>query len=222
MEKHSQKIAVVVTDRETNAQIKAVTPDLIELRADLFKSRDVDYIRRQIKLRRALRVPILLTVRNQKKEGARLEFSDAIKQGILEACLPHVDWVDIELSSKLLRSTVVLARSLKKRVIVSSHDFQRTPLHLDAIYKKSMSARADIVKIAAFAHSASDVWRMLDVTRSHAGRIITMSLGPVGKISRIIFPSAGSCFTYTYVGKPTAPGQIDAKTLRSHLKFYYS
>jgi 3-dehydroquinate dehydratase len=27
-------------------------------------------------------------------------------------------------------------------------------------------------------------------------------------------------YTYTFLNKPTAPGQVDIKTLVSHLKFY--
>ena len=48
-----------------------------------------------------------------------------------------------------------------------------------------------------------------------------MSLGPWGAISRLILPAAGSRYTYTFLNKPTASGQVDVATLKSHLKVYY-
>jgi 3-dehydroquinate dehydratase-1 len=93
---------------------------------------------------------------------------------------------------------------------------------LGPILKKSLAARADIVKIAAKANSFDDVMTMLAFTHHHRGdRLITMSLGPWGTLSRLVLPAAGSLYTYTFLNKPTASGQVDVKTLKSHLKVYY-
>ncbi len=216
------KIALVITDKESNAQLKPFKADLLELRVDLFKQITPAYVVGQIRARRALKTPLLLTIRNQKKEGAPREFADSLKWQIIESALPVIDLIDIELSSPLLKQTVALARSLKKRVIVSSHNFDHTPAHLDNIFKKAQSARADIVKIAAKANSFDDVLDMIAFTRRHRRhQLITMSLGAIGAISRVVLPAAGSLYTYTFLNKPTAPGQVDVKTLAAHLKFYY-
>ncbi len=216
------KIALVITDKESNAQLKPLKADLLELRVDLFKKMTPGYVAAQIKIRRALRTPLLLTIRNQKKEGAPKEFADSLKWQVMEAALPIVDMVDIELSSPLLKQVVALARQCKKKVIVSSHNFDHTPAHLDNLFKKAQSARADIVKIAAKANSVDDVLDMIAFTRRHRRQqLITMSLGPIGAISRLVLPAAGSLYSYTFLNKPTAPGQVDVKTLRAHLKFYY-
>ena len=215
------KIILVITDRETNAQIKSVRPDVLELRVDLFRKRDLNYIQAQILNRRKLKIPLLLTVRNQKKEGAAKDWSDVRKQEVLQVALPLVDMVDIELSSPLLKEVLSKARQLNKVTIVSIHDFNHTPLHLENIFKKALSTRGDIIKIATKANSLEDVFRMLDFTRRHhKNPLITLSIGPIGSISRLILPAAGSLFTYTFLHKPTAPGQIDVKTLKSHLKIY--
>ena len=104
---------LVITDQETNAQIKNLGVGLLELRADLFKKLDPAYIVDQIKHRKLLKIPLLLTLRNQKKEGAVKIFSDELKMQIITAALPLVDMVDIELSSPLLKQVVMLARKLK-------------------------------------------------------------------------------------------------------------
>jgi 3-dehydroquinate dehydratase-1 len=217
------RIALVITDQETNAQIKSLGVGLFELRADLFKKLDPAYIVDQIKHRKLLKTPLLLTVRNQKNEGAVKTLSDAKKWQIIESALPLVDMIDIELSSPLLKKVITTARKLKKKVIVSSHFLQDTPGDLENVFKKSLSSRADIVKIAAKANSLDDVMTMVAFTHRHNKHaLITMSLGSLGAISRLVLPAAGSLYTYTFLNKPTAAGQIDVVTLKSHLKVYYA
>ena len=134
----------------------------------------------------------------------------SIKWQIITAALPLVDMIDIELSSPLLKQVVAKARKLGKKVIVSSHHLQGMPRDLESIFKKSLSARADIVKIAAKANSFDDVMTMLAFTHRHRKHaLITMSLGPLGAISRLVLPAAGSRYTYTFLNKPTASGQVD-------------
>ncbi len=216
------RIALVITDQETNAQIENLGVGLLELRADLFRKSDPAYIVDQIKRRKLLKIPLLLTLRNQKDEGAAKIFSDEHKRQIIAAALPLVDMIDIELSSPLLKPVVAEAHRHKVKVIVSSHYLKAMPRDLESIFKKSLGARADIVKIAAMASSFDDVMTMLVFTHRHRKHpLITMSLGPLGSITRLILPAAGSQYTYTFLNKSTAPGQIDVATLKSHMKVYY-
>jgi len=215
------RIALVVTDKETNAQIKSLGVGLLELRADLFKKLDPAYVKAQIQHRKLLKIPLLLTVRNQKEEGAGKIFPDEIKWHIITTALPWIDMIDIELSSPLLKQVIILAHKLKVKVIVSSHYLREMPQDLESVLQKTLSTKADIVKIAAKARSFDDVMTMLSFTRRHCkGALITMSLGPWGAISRLVAPLAGSLYTYTFLHKPTASGQVDVKTLKAHLKFY--
>jgi 3-dehydroquinate dehydratase I len=222
MSKIDSWIALVITDQETNAQIKNLGVGLLELRADLFKKIDPAYTVAQIKHRKLLKIPLLLTLRNQKNEGAVKRFSDEKKRQIIASALPLVDMIDIELTSPLLKQTVAEARKQGVKVIISSHHLQGMPRDLELIFKKSVSAKADIVKIAAKARSSDDVMTMLAFTHRHRKHnLITMCLGPLGAISRLVLPAAGSRYTYTFLNKPTAAGQVDVGTLKSHLKAYY-
>ncbi len=216
------KIVLVITDQETNAQLAKLGVGLLEIRIDLFKSRAPDDIARQIAHRRKLGIPLLLTVRNQKKEGALKEFSDAAKWKILEQFISAVDWVDVELSSPLFAKVAALARKAGTKIVVSAHDFRQTPHRLDSVLKKALSTRADMVKIAAWARSSDDVLRMIEFTRRNRKRpLVTMSLGPWGGVSRLLLSLSGSRWVYTFLGTPKAPGQVDIHTLQSHLKLYY-
>lgn len=216
------RIILVVTDVETNARIKRAGADMLELRIDLFRRMDIAYLRSQIAKRRLLKMPLLLTVRNQKEEGSLRNWDHQKKKDVMLALLDAVDMVDIELSSPVLKEVLAEAKRLKKKVIVSKHDFEHTPSHLESIFKKALSTRADIIKLAMKANSFDDVFRMIEFTRKHRQHpLITMSIGALGTVSRLVLPAAGSLYAYTFLNKPTAPGQIDAKTLRAHLKFYY-
>ena len=215
-------IALVITDKETNAQIKSSGADVLELRVDLFSSLDLPYIVKQIQQRRLLKIPLLLTVRNQQKEGARKTFADNRKWAIFQESVPLVDMVDIELSSPLLKRVITLACQHHKKIIVSAHDFKRTPDNLESIVTKAKKAGADIVKIASHANTWDDVLAMLLFTHHHRQTpLITMSLGKIGAVSRVLFPAFGSCYTYTFLNKPTASGQIPVQKLKSLLKFCY-
>ena len=231
-------IVLVITDEESNAQIAKLGVDFLELRVDLFKTianssspncrdnwgkrLDVDYARRQFQNRRRLGIPLILTVRNQKKEGAVKLISDIKKWALMQDLMPLADWVDIERSSPLCDKVVVLARNLCKRVVVSSHYFHNLPNNMEQILNKSLTMRADMVKIAAAANSPDGLIRMVNFTHNNRKYpLVTMCLGRWGALSRLILPAAGSRWVYTFLNKPTAPGQMDVKTFKTHLKFFY-
>src|SRR5262245_60182691 len=130
-------IVLAVTDREKNAAIRNARPDMLELRVDLFAKSGVDHAVAQFKERRKLRMPLLLTVRNQTQEGAKKSSPDGKKWEMLQALVPLCDWVDIELSSKLCAKTIVLAHAHKKKVLVSTHDFKGMQANPTALMTKA-------------------------------------------------------------------------------------
>ena len=218
------KIALVITDRETNEAVKSSGVDALEVRADMFSCLDVDYIKDNVRRRRKTGIPLILTVRNAVAEGGKANISDEKKLEIFQACIALVDAVDIELSSPLLSRVIKLAKRSKRVAIVSSHNFQRTPPQgvLEGIWRKAVKKGADIVKIAAYANAQEDIRRLMLFTLEHRGdRVITMSLGNAGAISRLTFPLAGSLLIYSYIDQPSAPGQIPLKKLQQDLRRYY-
>lgn len=213
---------LVITDVESNAQLKKLGVDFLELRVDLFKKMDVAYCVAQIKKRQHLKVPIILTIRNQKKEGAFKEFADTKKMELMKALLPFANWVDIELTSPILRDVIALARGINKKVVLSTHNFINMPNNMEYIFKKSVSLRANVVKFAFSAASENDLIRMIDFTHRHRHLpIVTMCVGRLGALSRLILPAAGSRWVYSFVHQSTAQGQINIRTLQQHLDVYY-
>ena len=74
-------------------------------------------------------------------------------------------------------------------------------------------------------HSRKDVLTLLSATEEMDRRtthpLITMSMGPVGMISRLCGEVFGSAMTFGAVGKVSAPGQVNANDLAGVLKLIH-
>ncbi len=218
----SPKVAVSLKDGVPSRAIAAMHRagvDLIELRIDLFCSRTPRRVLSEIS--RYKKFPVLATVRSR-REGGRWRGSDAERIALYEALLPHVDAVDVELSSaKVLAAVAPAARKAKKTLIISFHDFARTPSlpALRRILGSAQRAGADIVKIAAHAMTFADMRALGAFTASHRqNNLITIAMGKEGALSRVLFPAMGSLVTFSCYGKPTAPGQFPYHSTLSMLK----
>ena len=84
--------------------------------------------------------------------------------------------------------------------------------------RRGKAAGADIVKIAARVSDSKQLGRLLTL---FAGRISVplslMGMGPLGKVSRLLFACAGSVLNYGYLGEPQVPGQWEAVILKKRL-----
>ena len=218
------KIAVAIKDKVTSEAIKPLCVDALELRVDRFADLNIEYILNNVRERKDIGPALILTVRNAESEGGKPDISDGKKMEIFQACTPLVDAIDIELSSPIISEVIDLAKKNKKLVIVSFHDFTGTPeaAVLEGVLQGAVKKGADIVKIAAQANSIDDVNRLMMFTLKHKDdNVITMSLGSIGSISRLTFPSVGSLLTYSYIGQPLAPGQVPLERLQQDLRRYY-
>ena len=219
---NTPKIAAVILDGEDKKAISAAKrdgADLLELRIDCFKKRDALYIQKTIKDIKTANLPVIATIRS-KAEGGKAAISDSDRLGLFETILPFVDAVDIELSSRqILKDIISQAHRFNKKVLVSYHNFKNTPEQkkLEAIIKNSKKAGSDIVKIATLARDKKDIIRLASLTVSHEN-IITIAMGRLGTLSRLLFPMLGSLLTYCSVTKASAPGQIPLKTTALLLK----
>ena len=206
-------IILVVTGQETKAQIRKQDVSFIEVRVDLFKRLDMEHVVGVFKEYRSLNIPLLLTVRSDKKEGAQKPLTEQKKWVLLNTLMPLTDWVDIELSSPLCRKTIDMAHQLKKKVVVSAHDFKAMPKDLEILYKKAKKVKADAVKFAFCAKSEEDILRLIDLTAGHRqDHIVTMCVGEWGPLSRLILPMFGSRWVYVFLNESTAPGQMNIQT----------
>ncbi len=143
------------------------------------------------------------------------EYDDTHRASVLIAAIEAgATYVDVEIESpKWLKDQVIAAaRDAGCQVIVSFHDFERTPSRekLLAIVKDCFDAGADIAKVVCQVHVPREASRLLALLDTEQ-KVIAFGMGEVGKITRIAGPLLGSPFTYASRAKglETAKGQLD-------------
>lgn len=203
---------------------KEVRYDVAELRIDFYQDIfNKDKLLTMLKkLRGVIEQPILLTYRS-KNEGGEIQLQDNEYQALVENVCEsgYIDLIDIELMSEnaLVYQLVGIAHQYQVKVVMSNHDFHKTPSDEEMIdrLEKMESFDADICKIAVMPQNKNDVVRLLNVTytmsRKLSKPLITMSMGTIGVISRICGETFGSSLTFASKGKASAPGQISVNDM---------
>jgi len=214
------RIALVLCTRKNGNFIKEAKSkgaDLLELRIDQFRNVNSEYILKSIEQIKGKGLPIIATIRSKREGGKYL--ADDRRLNLFEAIIPLIDAIDIELSSqRILNKVVKKAHQTKKTVIISYHNFKKTPGRgiLEKLIKEIKTEGGDIVKIACLAKNREDVLRLMEFTLKHRSKnLVTISMGKVGAISRVLFPFVGSLFTYGYLDTPSAPGQLPLYLLKN-------
>lgn len=181
--------------------------DLVELRLDLM---------REYSLRELLRdrpCPVIVTNRPVWEGGSFSGHEDSRIRILLEAAERGAEHVDCE-AAAVARLGAGCFRPSK--LIVSKHDFQKTPDLHDA-YRSICALQPDVVKVVGMAVSLSDPIHALDVLRRADRPAISLTMGRKGVISRILAGKYGAYLTFVSreagAGQ-TAPGQVSAAVLR--------
>jgi 3-dehydroquinate dehydratase I len=209
--------------------------DLLEWRADFYlaSSNENQWEPMLAKIRSKTKKPLIFTLRSEAEGGqSSLRRSDALAL-LRDVCEQgDVDFVDIELFEEdgsldeaKMEFLVDTAHSNNKKVILSNHDFDKTP-DTDAIFKRLAAMErlgADLPKVAYMPLNQGDVKTLLDAGRTfHAEYpykpFVAISMGEIGKQSRISSGAYGSAITFAAPPSPsgqtaTAPGQIKASEL---------
>lgn len=133
------------------------------------------------------------------------------------------DIVDVEswIGDEQVRVLSDAAHECGVAVIVSHHDFEKTPSveWMVSEMRRFQELGADIPKIAVMAHDASDTLRLLQATEEMhrlyaSGPLITMAMGRYGALSRLCGEVFGSAMTFCAVKEASAPGQVDIALAR--------
>ncbi|SMP19044.1 3-dehydroquinate dehydratase [Desulfurobacterium pacificum] len=201
--------------------------NLIEVRGDLVISKGVDLsgLNRVLDLIGDYGFYSVLTLRPE-WEGGKLNCSEEERLQLFEKLVKHpsVGAVDVELRASILSDVRELAKREGKVLIVSYHDFEKTPPaeEIGGIFRRAVEAGADIVKLAFYGNSLSDVSRVCCVMNSIDYPKVFMVMGAVGKMTRVVGFHFGSLMTYTFLGKSVAPGQIPLEELKNLLEKFYN
>jgi len=218
------RIVAAGGEPELEALARADGADVVEVRADLFDDPEPGAMVAALRRLRAAGRPIVFTVRAEAEGGKPLD--ERRRKALYDAALPHVDAIDTEIVSTALTVDLVpAARAANKLVILSAHALQATPPQdgLVSLVDRGFGLGADVVKLATHATSMDDLRTLLAVTLAARRRgIVTLAMGPLGPLSRLVLPAAGSLLTYGHVGRPTAPGQMTVGELGELIRRLYT
>lgn len=176
--------------------------------------------------------PLLCTFRSAQEGGEQAiprEAYLALNQIFVDSGC--ADMIDVELftGDAEVQRLVTYAHQRNVRVVMSNHDFAKTPAGEEIIQRlrRMQTLDADIVKIAVMPQSKRDLLTLLSATldmhEHYADRpVITMSMAKEGLISRLAGEVFGSAATFGAVKKVSAPGQISVQNLRTVLTLLHN
>ena len=208
--------------------------DVVEWRVDFYE--DVFNTEKLLDTLKDLRATIpntliLFTFRTKKEGGEKdisMEEYTALNKAVAQS--GNVDFIDVEIFSgdEIVEENIKNIHEAGVFVVGSNHDFFKTPEKDEIVsrLRKAQDMGADIPKIAVMPQSTEDVLTLLAATNEmhtkYADRpIITMSMGPLGVISRLSGEVFGSSMTFGAVGAVSAPGQIPVEELLICLKILH-
>ncbi len=206
------------------AEAKAVVakkPDVIEWRVDYFDAiGDVTAVLDTGKALRAIAgdAPIIFTRRSTKEGGEPIALDDEGVVRLYDAVGASglVDFLDFEMSNDAdhLRRVVTAAHASATRVILSYHNFAYTPGQEFLVQRFLEAERlgGDVAKVAVMPRDRGDVLTLLAATSRAEAKaripLISMSMGPLGAVTRMIGGVFGSSLSFAVGEGSSAPGQM--------------
>lgn len=208
------------------AIVVAKKPDVIEWRIDFFQ--DIGDTAAVLETGRALRasvgdVPLIFTRRSIREGGEAIAIDD---EGVVHlydevAASQLVDFLDFEMGNdpEQLRRVLAGAHRHGIRVILSYHNFSYTP-GPEFLVQRFLEAErlgGDVAKVAVMPRDRADVLTLLAATSQAETKahipLISMSMGPLGAVTRMIGGVFGSSLSFAVGEGSSAPGQMPISDL---------
>jgi 3-dehydroquinate dehydratase-1 len=212
------------------AAVAAKQPDLVEWRVDFYEgiadARAVAELAGRIH-HAAQGIPILFTCRWSREGGEAIALSQAEVVGLHRAVCEsgHVDFLDFEMSNEAdqVRQVREVARAHAAQLILSFHDFQRTPA-IEALNQRFAQAEqlgADIAKVAVMPSDMGDVLSLLAATLQSSQKLriplVSMAMAGTGAVTRLCGGAFGSALSFAIGQSASAPGQMPIDDLAAGL-----
>jgi 3-dehydroquinate dehydratase-1 len=201
--------------------IAAKKPDLLEWRVDFFDeiADTAAVLDAGKRIRQAASgIPILFTRRNATEGGEPISLTEPQVVDLYRAICAsgQVDLVDFEMSNDAghVQQVREMSRAAGLPLILSFHDFRATPPlgELLARFDRAQQLGADVAKIAVMPTRMDDVLTLLSATlqasRALSIPVVSMSMGPLGAVTRLSGWAFGSAMTFAVGEGSSAPGQM--------------
>ncbi len=211
-------VAAASTAAEMIRQVRSALRETqtVELRLDWLRS-DIERARflRWLEKSKPRGATFLATCRRREGGG---QFAGDIQRELywlIQAREAGCQWCDLEVETlRKLPDQSVREYPVPRRVLLSVHDFDRTP-DLPRTVSPPAHGGVDAVKIAAKARTIADSIRLLHLAR-RSKNFVAVPMGEVGLPARILALREGSALAYAPVAEATAPGQVSLEEM-THL-----
>lgn len=190
---------------------------LVELRLDYAREEDHEKI---IEIVEKSKMGIVATIRPF-YDGGAYRGSEEERLRLFEKTLEApFKYVDVEYGSEIGGSVIRLARRKGVGVILSHHDWDKTP-ELNTLRKMFSGMRekdADLYKIVTTVTSpVEEAVLLFFLKNAKSNKLICFGMGEKGLATRILSPLLGGFMTYASYNEALAPGQA---TLREMISIY--
>jgi 3-dehydroquinate dehydratase-1 len=188
--------------------------DYAEIRFDFLKAEQIPQVLENVK--KDLK-KIVCTLR-PKSEGGKFDGNEKERISILKLIAEYNPFLlDVEFNTmKKEKSLVKYLKMTKTNLLISGHDFKKTP-NFTELKKKlnQMSKYSSNVKIVTTAKTTDDATRVLQLYNKKGKiNLIAFAMGDSGRISRILSLYLGSPYAYVSLGKAVAPGQFSVDEVK--------
>lgn len=193
-----------------------VDADIIEWRADFLPKDEIIQVAPAIFEKFAGR-ELLFTLRTR-AEGGEIDLSAQEYVQVIKDVtqLYQPEYVDFE----YFGNKDVFDQMLDfPNLVLSYHNFQETPENMMEILSELTSLNPKVVKVSVMAHTEQDVLDLMNFTRGFKTlnpeqEYVTISMGKVGKVSRITSDVTGSSWSFASLDVASAPGQISLSNMK--------
>lgn len=195
----------------------------VELRVDLLKSYDLEFVAHQIGLlRNHTEIPIIFTLRTV-SQGGQFPDNDYDRIGELTelAFKMGVAYVDMELSLPEGLFATLVSKKRFTKVIGSHHDFSGEfkwdNSEWENKYQFAVNSNVDIVKFVGTALAFNDNFALEEFRKAHTTKpLIAINMRRLGQLSRIVNPFL-TPVTHPLLQNSSAPGQLSIKHINESL-----
>ena len=196
--------------------MRYIDADIIEWRADFLPKEAILQVAPAIFEKFAGR-ELLFTLRTR-AEGGEIDMDSAEYVQIIKdvAQLYQPEYIDFEYFS---HKDVFEEMLDFPNLVLSYHNFQETPENMMEILSELTSLTPKVVKVSVMAHTEQDVLDLMNFTRGFKTlnpeqEYVTISMGKVGKVSRITSDVTGSSWSFASLDEASAPGQISLSSMK--------
>ena len=190
--------------------------DIIEWRADVLPKDDIITVAPAI-FEKFAGHEIIFTIRTS-KEGGQLTLTSEEYVGLIREidAIYHPDYIDFEYYSH----KDVFSQMLDfPNLVLSYHNFEEMPEDIMEIFSELTSLAPRVVKIATMPKTEQEVLDLMNYTRGFKSinpeqEFATMSMGKLGRISRLASDLVGSSWTFASLDQASAPGQVSLNNMK--------